>query len=179
MAIPIDSGMSSRARYMSAAPTMSVANAPAEAGIGATADTVRLTLRNPVSAIAIPKTRLSQPDHAAKSEGQLGIQYLGNSQAIQASATHRVQRGTNRPSGKRYRNRLKEAEPRKWSPATVGCHAGCATTSASMVKGWVAVPKVSSARATNSARRSADLSQKISAATAPYTTAKTTSSATP
>jgi hypothetical protein len=32
---------------------------------------------------------------------QLGKKYLGNCQAIQTSTTQRVQRGTNRPSGKR------------------------------------------------------------------------------
>src|SRR6266487_4109274 len=124
-------------------------------------------------------TALSQADQIAKSFGQVGTQYLGKSQATQASATQRVQRGMNRPSGKRYRNRLKAAEPRKLRPATSGHHAGCAVASAEyMVAGKVAVPKVSSARAVNSANRSADVRQKISAATATYTTAKAISSAT-
>jgi hypothetical protein len=54
-----------------------------------------------------------------------GKKYLGNCQAIQTSATKRVQRGTNRPSGKRYRKRPKEAAPRKWRKEVGVSHAGC------------------------------------------------------
>src|SRR5262249_44494995 len=111
--------------------------------------------------------------------GQSVSQYLGSCQAIQASATQRVQRGTKRPSGKTYKNRPKEADPRKLRTATGGHQAACMAANAYKSSGKVAIPKVSSAKATNSAKRSADLRQKISAATATYTAAKTTSSATP
>src|SRR5687767_7018953 len=82
---------------------------------------------------------------------QVGDQYLGACQASHASATQRVQRGKNRPSGKRNRKRPKAAAPRKLRPATGSPQAGCA--SISDIKGWVkvAVPNVSSARAVNSA----------------------------
>src|SRR5262245_11591305 len=111
--------------------------------------------------------------------GQLAIQYLGTCQTIQVNTTQRVQPGTNRPSGKRYKKRPKEAAPRKLRPATSGHQAGCTAASAYRVSGNVAVPKVSSVRATNSAILSAAVRQKIRAATALYPTAKTMSSPTP
>jgi hypothetical protein len=108
----------------------------------------------------------------------LGKKYLGACQAIHTSATQRVQRGTNRPSGNRYRKRPNEAEPRKWKNATGTSQTGCRAARVAIVTGRVAVPKVRSARETNSPMRSSDLRQKMSAATAPYTDAKTTSIAT-
>src|SRR5215216_2588200 len=83
--------------------------------------------------------------------GQVATQYLGICHASQASATQRVQRGTNRPSGKIYKNRPKEAAPRKLSAATGGHQRGCAAASAYMFSVKVAVANMSSARATNSA----------------------------
>src|ERR687894_2703696 len=106
---------------------------------------------------------------------QSGKKYLGNCQAIHASATQRVQRGTNRPSGNRYRKRPKEAEPRKWRKSTGISETGCRAASAAMDKGKVAVPKVRSARETNNPVRSSGLRQKMSTATAAYTAAKTIS----
>src|SRR5215207_6424374 len=109
---------------------------------------------------------------------QSGKKYLGSCEAIHTNATQRAQRGTNRPSGKRYRKRPKDAAPRKWTKETGISQAGCRAASADMVDPKVAVPNVSSARDTNSAMRSSDLRQKISAATVPHTAAKTTSIAT-
>src|SRR5215210_7947080 len=105
---------------------------------------------------------------------QLGKKYLGTCQAIHTSATQRAQRGTNRPSGKTYKKSPKEAAPTKWRKATTISQAGCSAASAAMVKPKVAVPKVSSARETNSPIRSSDLRQKTSAATPPHTAAKRT-----
>jgi hypothetical protein len=112
------------------------------------------------------------------SETQRGKKCSADCQAINTSATQRTQRGTNRPSGKRHRNRLKEAAPKKWRKATGVSQAGCRAASAAMVRVKVAVPKVSSARETNSAMRSSDLRREMSAAIAPYTVAKTMSIAT-
>src|SRR5215207_92092 len=109
---------------------------------------------------------------------QSGKKYLGSCEAIHTNATQRVHWGTNRPSGKRYRKRPKEATPRKWTKETGISQAGCRAASASMVNTKVAVPNVSRARETNSAMRSSDLRQKMSAATAPHTAAKRTSIAT-
>jgi hypothetical protein len=108
----------------------------------------------------------------------LGKKYLGTCQPIHTSATQRVQRGTNRPSGNRYRKRPNEAEPRRCRMATGASVTGCRAARVAMVTGRVAVPKVSNARETNSPMRSSDLRQKMSVATAPYTDAKTTSIAT-
>src|SRR5688500_9896734 len=83
--------------------------------------------------------------------GQVRTQYLGACHASQASTTQRVQRGTNRPFGKMYKNRPKEADPRKLRTATGGHQLGCAAASAYMFSVKVAVANVSSARATNSA----------------------------
>src|ERR687896_270239 len=109
---------------------------------------------------------------------QSGKKYLGSCEAIQTNATQRVQRGTNLPSGKRYRKRPKDAVPRKWTKETGISQAGCRAASASMVNTKVAVPNVSSARETNRAMRSSDLRKKMRAATTPHTAAKTTSIAT-
>jgi len=109
---------------------------------------------------------------------QSGKKYLGSCEAIHTNATHRAQRGTNRPSGKRYRKRLKEAAPRKWTKETGISQAGYCAARAAMVKVKVAVPKVSSAKETNSAMRSSERRKKMSAATATHTAAKTTSIAT-
>src|ERR687894_1357929 len=81
---------------------------------------------------------------------QSGKKYLGNCQAIHTSATQRVQRGTNRPSGNRYKKRPNEAEPRKWRKVTGTSETGCRAARVAMVTGRVAVPKVRSARETNS-----------------------------
>src|SRR3712207_9595701 len=88
---------------------------------------------------------------------QLGKKYLGTCQASHTSATQRVQRGTNRPSGNRYRKRPKQAEPRKWKMETGISQAGYRAGSAAMVDEKVAVPKVRSARETNRPMRSSDL----------------------
>src|ERR671910_724331 len=106
------------------------------------------------------------------SETQLGKKCSANCHPIHTSATQRVQRGTKRPSGKRYRKRPKEAAPRKWRKATGISQAGCCAASAAMEKVKVAVPNVSSAREANSAMRSSDLRMKMSMATPTHTAAK-------
>src|SRR4051794_18925193 len=77
-----------------------------------------------------------------------------------------------------YRNRLKEAAPTKWRTATGISQPECPEASDPTVNPNVAVPKVSSARDTNSPIRSSDLRQKMSPATAAYTAANRTSMAT-
>src|SRR5215211_4208323 len=109
---------------------------------------------------------------------QSGKKYLGNCQRIQTSTTQRVQRGTNRPSGKRYRKRPKEAAPTKWRKEVGVSHAGCRAASASMVNTKVAVPKVSRARETSNPMRSSDLRKKMRSATTVHTAAKRMSIAT-
>src|SRR5215211_8595200 len=109
---------------------------------------------------------------------QLGKKYRGNCQTIQTSTTQRVQLGTNRQSGKRYRKRPKEAAPRKWRKEVGISHAGCRAATAAMVNTKVAVPKVSSARETSNPMRSSDLGQKMRTATTVHTAAKRMSIAT-
>src|SRR5215210_8759874 len=109
---------------------------------------------------------------------QRGNQYLGNCQAIHAIATGQVQRGTKRPSGKRYRKRPKEIDPKDLRNATGSRQKGASAASTLIVSVKVAAPNVSSASETNSAMRSSGLRQKMRAATAPYAAAKPTSSAT-
>src|SRR3712207_2668825 len=117
--------------------------------------------------MAVPRapgqtTRLSHTGKPVTSlVSQVGERYLGTCQASHASATQRVQRGTNRPSGKRNRKRPKEAAPRKLRTATGGAQAGCASSSDISGSVKVAVPNVSSARAVKSAIRSSDLRQKM------------------
>src|SRR5919199_1417442 len=106
-------------------------------------------------------TNASQLGRVFRSEeSHPGNQYLGNCQEIQTSATQRVQRGTNRPSGKTYRKRPNNAEPRKFRKAKGHHQAWCVAASASAAFGKVAVPKVSSARETNKVILSSGLRQK-------------------
>src|SRR5215210_2150967 len=101
-----------------------------------------------------------------------GDQCLGNCQTSHTSATHRVQVGTNRPSGKIYRKMPKVMAPRDRKNATGTCQAKDRAASTLIVSGKVAIPNVSRAIETSSAMRSSGLRQKIRAATAPYTAAK-------
>jgi hypothetical protein len=111
-------------------------------------------------------------------ESQFGSQYVGSCQAIHTRMTQRVQPGTKRPSGKRYRNMPKEARPRK-SRRESGHHKEVySIDSADVVLGKPAVPKVSRPKETSIAMGSTDLRQKMMAATKTYTVAKTTSSTT-
>src|ERR687893_212936 len=89
--------------------------------------------------------------------------------------TQRVQPGTKRPSGNRYRNRPKEAAPRK-SRRDSGHHKEAYSIDSAYVGfGKPAIPKVSRAKEASIAIRSSDFRQKIMTATATYPAAKTTS----
>src|SRR4028119_1799285 len=104
----------------------------------------------------------NQPGQPSRSkESQLGNQYAGSCQAIHAKTTQRVQPGTKRPSGKRYRNRPKEAAPRK-SRRDSGHHkAAYSMDSAYVGFGKPAIPKVSRAKEASIAIRSRDFRRKI------------------
>src|SRR5215210_1451092 len=90
-----------------------------------------------------------------------GNQYWGNCQEIQKRATHRVQRGTNRPSGKMYRNTANKVKPRKFKKETGHCHMECSTLRAFVVSGKAAVPKIIKASETNRAIRPSGICQKM------------------
>src|SRR5829696_8040835 len=91
-------------------------------------------------------------------------------------ATQKVQRGTKRPSGKRYRNRLMQTEPIDPRATAGSRHAGCTAESRSTALGKVAAPKSSRVSEANRAMRSTVLRQKMRADTAQYTAANITSS---
>src|SRR5918998_4071 len=118
----------------------------------------------------------NQPGQPSRSkESQLGNQYVGSCQAIHAKTAQRVQPGTKRPSGKRYRNRPKEAAPRK-SRRDSGHHKEAYSIDSAYVGfGKPTIPKVSRAKEASIAIRSSDFRQKIMTATATYTAAKTMS----
>src|SRR5262245_11000528 len=109
----------------------------------------------------------SQPDQLVNREGKVGSQYCNTCHTIQVKATHRDQLGTKRPSGKRYKNRLKQVRPITRRIAAGTRQAGPVADKISTLSGKVAIANVSSARATTRANGSADLRQKISTATAP------------
>src|SRR5215203_3361838 len=125
---------------------------------------------------AVQKMIANQPGQPSRSkESQLGNQYVGSCQAIHAKTIPRVQPGTKRPSGKRYRNRPKEAAPRK-SRRESGHHKEAySIDSAYVAFGKPAVPKVSRAKEASIAIRSSDFRQKIMNATVTYPAAKTMS----
>ena len=85
---------------------------------------------------------------------QAGKMCSASCQPIHTTAMAPVQRGTNRPSGNTYRNKPKQAAPRKCSRATGVCKPGWSAARAGRVNPKVAVPKISSAREANTATRS-------------------------
>src|ERR687898_2008402 len=91
------------------------------------------------------------------------------------STTHRLQRGTNLPSGNMKKNANRDASP-SWvkNPAKLP-HAGCCKAE-SKVSGHVS-PKTMSAKETKSAPGSRDFRQKMTAPTAQKPKATTRSSA--
>src|ERR671910_1269241 len=123
-------------------------------------------------------TALVQRYQASGFRCQLGKTCLIACQAIHTSATQRVHRGTNRPSGKRYKKRENEAAPRRCRKSTVNPREGYLVASASRVNTNVDVPNVSSAREVSNPIRSSDLRQKTRAATAQHTAAKPVSNVT-
>src|SRR5260370_29718217 len=93
--------------------------------------------------------------------------------ATTKTANRRVQRGTNRPSGKRYKSRLSETHPR---PIKILCdqYQAICTFVTRIAWAWTLkfTPKVTRNSETNMAIQSSDLRQKIRPATPKETSIK-------
>src|SRR4028119_520571 len=99
--------------------------------------------------------------------------------AMNATASQRVQRGTNRPLGKSKKNSTTHATPTICTPRTGNHQAGWEETKASAaVESTVTVPKDTRNSEVSSAIRSSEPRQKTSASTANTTSSQTSPLAT-
>src|SRR5215217_2784828 len=93
--------------------------------------------------------------------------------AMNATASPRVQRGTNRPLGKSKKNNVMQISPRIWTLRTGNHQAGWEEIKVSAtVMSNVTVPNATRNAETNSAIRSSERCQKMMVPTANHTSSK-------
>src|SRR5215216_5745994 len=128
----------------------------------------------------IPKnTKYDTVSSDGEREYNSGKRLLDNSKAMNATASQRVQRGANRPPGKRKKNNVEQTEPTICTPLTGNDQAGWEEIKVfAAVGSTVVVQNVTRNSETSSAIRSSERRQKMSTPTANHTSSKTLSMAT-
>src|SRR5215211_9087133 len=105
-------------------------------------------------------TKYETVSSEGKREYNCGKRKLGTSLTISATASQRVQRGTNRPPGKSKKNSTTQTEPRACTLRTGNHQAGWKETSEfAAVGSTVTVPNVTRNNEVNSAIRSSERRQ--------------------
>src|SRR5215204_6768174 len=125
----------------------------------------------------IPKnTKYETVSSDGEREYNSGKRLLDNSKAMNATASQRVQRGANRPPGKRKKNNVEQTEPTICTPLTGNHQAGWEESKVfAAVGSTVTVPNATRNTETSSAIQSSERRKKMMAPTANHTNSKTLS----
>jgi hypothetical protein len=125
----------------------------------------------------IPRnTRNEIPSRAGEREYRSRSESRETRKALNATASQRVQRGTNRPPGKSKKNNMEQTDPTVCTPQTGNHQASWEEIRViAAVGATVTVPNVTRNSEVSSAIRSSERRQKMSAPTANHTSWKTLS----